>query len=129
MKKKIIATLLVASMTVSSLVGVGAATTSKTAKASRTEKSWVGIPVYTIAVKGDYKTNGKKLSGHSNARTANQTHYPGWSCTKRTAKWVSKGTKSSTVRNNSTFFYGLDTQWITIGFQSFEDEIQKKVTP
>lgn len=102
---------------------------TKTASKSVTRKSWVGIPVYTIGVKGDYTTNGKKISKQTNARTANATHYPGWSCKKKSAKWVSKGSKSSTVRNNSNFFYGLETQWIKIGIQSYDDEIQITVKP
>lgn len=81
-------------MIFTNVVSVSAATTSKTASKSRIEKSWVGVPVYTIGVKGDYKTDGKKLSGWSNARCNNSTHYPGWSCTKKSAKWVEKGEKS-----------------------------------
>lgn len=127
-KKRIIGALACA-LIIANVSSVSAAVETKTAKNSRTETSWVGIPVYTIGVKGDYKTNGKKLSGWSNARCNNATHYPGWSCTAKSASWVSKGEKKSTVRNCSTFFYGLDTQWITVGIQSYDDEISKSVTP
>lgn len=129
MKKKLIISALALVMIFTNVVSVSAATTSKTTSKSRTEKSWVGVPVYTIGVKGDYKTDGKKLSGWSNARCNNSTHYPGWSCTKKSAKWVEKGKKKSKVRNCSTFFYGLDTQWITIGIQEYDDEINKTVKP
>ncbi len=129
MKKKILTGILALTIVFSNVTGAMGATTSKTASNSRTEKSWVGIPVYTIGVKGDYKTNGSKLSGWSNARCCNATHYPGWSCTSKSASWVSKGSKSSKVRNRSTFFYGLDTQWLKLGIQSYDDEISKTVRP
>jgi len=90
-KKRIIGALACA-LIIANVSSVSAAT-AKTVSASRTQKSWLGIAVYTIGVKGDYKTNGKKLSGWSNARCNNATHYPGWSCTAKSASWVSKGEK------------------------------------
>ncbi|WP_455950775.1 hypothetical protein [Eubacterium sp.] len=129
MKRKLIICFIVTSLIITSFAGVSAATKSKTASNSRTQKSWVGIPVYKIGIKGDYCTDGKKLSKWSNARCNNATYYPGWSCKSKKAKWVVKEKKSSKVRNNSTFFYGLDTQWITVGLQSYDDEISATVKP
>lgn len=106
-----------------------AKTTTKTVTATRTVKSWCGIPVYSIGVKGDYTTDGKKLSNQKNARAVNDTYYPGWRCTSKTAKWVSKGKTSSTVRNNSTFKYGLDTMWVKVNIQSYQEELNATVKP
>ncbi len=128
MKLKMITFVLVLSL-IMTCFAVPACAATKTASASKTYNSWCGIPVFTIGVKGDYNTNGKTLSNWKNARCANSTHYPGWSCTYKKAKWAVKGAKSSTVRNNSTFFYGLDTQWIKIGIQSYDKEINKTVKP
>jgi len=99
-----------------------AAVGNNTASSSRTVKSWVGIPVYTVGVKGDYYFNGQSLSKWSNARPANSTHYPGWSIKSQKANWQFTGAKSSTVRSYNTFFYGLNTQWVKIGIQTQYEE-------
>jgi|GEM_PF-2917279 len=97
---------------------------SKTASASYTQKSWVGIPVYTKGVKGDYVTNSTKITSYGTVRSANSTHYPGWSVKSQSAYWVTKGTTSGKCRGTATFFYGLNTQWVTVGLQSNYTEIQ-----
>ncbi len=97
---------------------------SKTAQASKTQKSIFGIPVYTKGVKGDYVTNGTKITSYGTVRSANSTHYIGWSVQKEKASWVTKGTTSGKCRGTATFFYGLDTQWVKLNIQSNYEEIE-----
>ena len=101
----------------------------RTASAYRTYKSIVGLKVFTIGVRGDYKVSKKKIVNWTNARAVNSTHYIGWSCKKKSAKWVHKGAKSSKLRNNSHFYYGLNTQWVKLNIQSYDIELNKTVKP
>ena len=101
----------------------------KTASNHHIYKSIIGVPVIKIGVKGDYKVSHNKIIGWSNARCDNATYYPGWSCSKKHAKWAYKTAKFSKLRNNSHFYYGLHTQWIKIHIQSYDLEINKDVRP
>lgn len=131
MKRKIALTCMLLMATLVATTGTTFAKSKgyHTAQDKRTEKSIVGIPVYTIGVSGQYYTNGKKVSKQSDATCLNSTHYPGWSVKEKDAKWTIKNAKKSQVKNTSIFFYGLDTQWITIGIQSYTDTISAYATP
>lgn len=83
--------------------------------------------VYTVGVKGDYVFDGKKLLKQSNVRTNNSTHYIGWSVASAKARWTDKGSKYSNVRNNSVFKYGLNTQWVKLNIQTYNEEINASV--
>ena len=120
-------------MMLTSIVASGAAFAKSagyyTTSNSRTAKSIVGIPVYTIGVSGQYYTNGKSVSKQTNATCLNSTHYPGWSVQSQKASWTLKTASKSIVTNTSTFFYGLDTQWVKIGIQSYTEQITANATP
>jgi len=130
--KRVIATLLIAITVVMPFCSqtAEAATVWRSTSAYKKYYSWVGIPVFTIGVKGDYRVkNNKKITKRANARCASSTLYPGWSIKKEKAKWVIKQPNYSVLRNNSTFFYGLNTQWIEVGIQSYAIELNKTVYP
>ncbi|MCI8410617.1 MAG: hypothetical protein HFJ09_15375 [Lachnospiraceae bacterium] len=132
MNKKILSAIAIAiamCTIVTSSMSISAATGYRTVTNSRTQKSIVGIPVYKIGVSGQVYSNGKKLSKWSDAKCLNATYYPGWSVQSQKASWTIKDKDYSKVTNTSTFFYGLDTQWVKIGIQSNTDTISKTVTP
>lgn len=113
-----------AALTLTALPSAEAAPGYRTASNSFVVKSWVGIPVYTMGVRADYYSNGSRITGHYGPAAATATHYPGWSVQSRSAAWTYKGSTSSIVTAHATFFYGLDTQWVKIGIQSYDETIR-----
>ena len=113
-----------AALTLTAMPNAEAAAGYRTASNSFTVKSWVGIPVYTMGVKADYYSNGSRITNHYTARANTATHYPGWSVQSKSAAWTYKASTYSIVTAWATFFYGLDTQWVKVGIQSYDESIR-----
>ncbi|MFV0406941.1 MAG: hypothetical protein ACK5LN_08995 [Propioniciclava sp.] len=95
-----------------------------TARSSYTQKSIVGIPVYKMGISADYYGNRSRITDWYDTKAETATFYPGWTVTSKSAKWTRKGKTKGTARAWANFFYGLDTQWVKLGIQSYDETIK-----
>lgn len=114
--KKLLCLSLVLVLVLGTISCVSAST--KTASNSQAYYSWVGIKIFSTGVRGDYDTNGKKVTSFGKTSSTPQCWFL-WTSSNKQSWWCSTtNTTQAKCYGEAKFCLGVTTDDLTIGVQS-----------
>lgn len=100
--------------------------TRKTASDTTSVKSWAGVTVVSLSVKGYYYTNGTKITKYAGTspfvRKCNGCFL--YKITSPKSSWIAKGKTEGVVQATAWVEVGIPTPWGTVAWDEYTLEVE-----